>query len=168
MLGALRSRRYAVLLDRLVDAARQPRLAPPAGRETDEEVLTGLVRVAWDHLRHAVARLGDDPPDEDLHDIRKRAKRARYAAEAVEPMFEKRAHGLARALTEVQDVLGEHQDGVIAAQWLREAATAVHDEATAFAAGQLVMQESEAARRGRRAWPPAWREASRKKLRAWL
>jgi CHAD domain-containing protein len=83
-------------------------------------------------------------------------------------MFGKRTRGLVRALTEVQDVLGEHQDGVIAAQWLREAATAVHDEGTAFAAGQLVMQESEAARGGRRAWPPTWRDASRKKLRAWL
>jgi CHAD domain-containing protein len=168
LLRALRSHRYAVLLDRLVDAARQPRLAPSPGGDADEERLKGLVRAAWDHLSDAVARLGDDPPDEALHDVRKRAKRARYAAEAVEPMFGKRARGLVRALTEVQDVLGEHQDGVIAAEWLREAAGAVHDEGTAFSAGQLVMQETEAARGGRLAWPPTWREASRKKLRAWL
>ncbi len=168
MLRALRSHRYAVLLDRLVDAARQPRLGPTDPAQPDEELLKGFVRAAWDNLSDAVDRLGEEPPDDDLHDVRKRAKRARYAAEAVEPMFGKRARGLIRALTEVQDVLGEHQDGVIAAQWLREAATEVHDEGTAFAAGQLVMQESEAARGGRRAWPPTWRDASRKKLRAWL
>ena len=168
VLEALRSHRYAVLLDRLVDAARQPRLVPRDGSEPDEEILRGLVRRAWDHLAGAVERLDDEPPDEELHAVRRRAKRARYAAEAVEPAFGKPARALARALTEVQDVLGEHQDAVIAGQWLRDAAVAVHDEAAAFAAGELAMQEREAACRGRRAWPATWRDASRKKLRHWL
>ena len=168
MLRALRSHRYAVLLDRLVDAVRQPHLAPRVSNEPDEQLLQDLVRRAWDQLVDAVAALDEDPSDEDLHDVRKRAKQTRYAVEAVEPMFGKRARALGRALTEVQDVLGEHQDGVIAAQWLREAATTVHDERTAFAAGQLVVHESEAARVGRRGWPAAWRQATRKKLRAWL
>jgi CHAD domain-containing protein len=168
LLGALRSHRYAVLLDRLVDAARQPRLLRRDDGEPDEDVLRGLVRRAWDHQAAAVERLADDPADEELHAVRKRAKRARYAAEAVEPAFGKPARALAHALTEVQDVLGEHQDAVVAAQWLRDAAAGTADAGVAFAAGELAMQEQEAASRGRRAWPSTWRDASRKKLRHWL
>jgi hypothetical protein len=65
-------------------------------------------------------------------------------------------------------VLGEHQDGVVAAAWLRTSAAQVHDEHAAFVAGQLVALEHEAALAARRAWPPVWREASRKKHRHWL
>ena len=168
LLDALRSHRYAVLLDRLVDAARQPRLTPRTGDEPDAEILRGLVRRAWERLRDAVAALPDQPADEDLHMIRKRAKRARYAAEAVEPAFGKPARTFARALTDIQDVLGEHQDGVLAAQWLRDAAAAVRDEGAAFAAGELVAQERAAAHAGREAWLATWQDVSRKKYRHWL
>ena len=168
LLDALRSHRYAVLLDRLVDAARQPRLTPRAGDEPDAEILRGLVRRAWEHLRDAVAALPDQPTDDDLHTIRKRAKRARYAAEAVEPAFGKPARNFARALTDIQDVLGEHQDGVLASQWLRDAAAAVRDEGAAFAAGELVAQERAAAHAAREAWLATWQDVRRKKYRQWL
>jgi CHAD domain-containing protein len=168
LLDGLRSHRYAVLLDRLVDAARAPRLVPHAADESDEDLLRGLVRRAWDHLRAGVEALGDHPADEELHAVRKRAKRARYAAEAVEPAFGKAARSLAKALTEVQDVLGEHQDAVIAGTWLREAAAAAPDPRAAFAAGELVMHEQEAAHLGRRTWRDAWQDASRKRHRHWL
>jgi CHAD domain-containing protein len=94
-------------------------------------------------------------------------KRARYAAEAVEPAFGKPARALARALTGVQDVLGEHQDAVLAAEWLRRNA-ATFDEAVGFAAGQLAMLELADARRARAAWPAAWQRAEERKLRSWL
>ncbi|HEV2311417.1 MAG TPA: CHAD domain-containing protein, partial [Acidimicrobiia bacterium] len=168
LLATLRSHRYAVLLDRLVDAARQPRLLIRTDGTSDADVLRGLVREAWDHLADAVDALPEHPEDEELHAIRKRAKRARYAAEAVEPAFGKPARALAREITEVQDVLGEHQDGVVASDWLRRAAAAIHDEGAAFAAGELVAGEREAAAAGRAAWAATWRDAARKKHRAWL
>ena len=168
LLTTLRSHRYAVLLDRLVDAARQPRLVPHGDGAADEEVLRGLVRDAWEHLRAAVEALPDPPDDEALHTIRKRAKRARYAAEAVEPAFGKPARSLARTITDVQDVLGEHQDAVVASDWLRQAASAVHDEGAAFTAGELVAQERVAAAAGRAAWTATWRDTARKKHRHWL
>ena len=52
--------------------------------------------------------------------MRIRAKRCRYAAEAVAPAVGKRPERFAKAVAELQDVLGEHQDAVVAGQWLRE------------------------------------------------
>ena len=91
LLTTLRSPRYVVLLDRLVDAARQPRLLVRPDGASDADVLRGVVRDAWEHLADAVDALPEHPEDEALHAIRKRAKRARYAAEAVEPVFGKPA-----------------------------------------------------------------------------
>jgi CHAD domain-containing protein len=111
-----------------------------------------------------VDRAQQDESDEALHATRIRAKRVRYAAEAVAPVFGKPARAFARAAATLQDVLGEHQDAVVASAWLREAAGPT---AQAFAAGQLAAIEAEAARSARAAWPSAWKTLSRKRLRFW-
>ncbi len=115
----MRSPRYLALLDHLVDAAREPALALDA--DVDDLELAGFARRPWRKLRKAVDALGDDPSDHELHRVRIRAKRARYASEAVAPVFGKRAREFARAMAAVQDVLGEHQDAVVASEWLRAA-----------------------------------------------
>lgn len=166
LLEDMRSSRYLELLDRLVDAARAPRLAPEAGRPA-ADVLPGLVRKPLDRLDQAVAELTDDPPDEALHDIRKRAKGARYAAEAAAPVAGKPARRLASALADVQDVLGEHQDAVVAEQWLRDALAAASPRQT-FVIGQLAALERADANARRAAWSDAWKAASRKRLRSWI
>lgn len=168
MLSALRSDRYYALLDQLVAAAARPRLLLRVDDTDDTDVLRRLARRPWKHLATAVHALGDDPTDLALHGVRIRAKRARYAAEAVAPAFDKPARTFARAVTDLQDVLGEHQDAIVAAEWLRRAAASTADESTGFAAGQLAAIEYRDAERARRAWPDAWRRASRKRLRNWL
>jgi CHAD domain-containing protein len=171
LLVGLRSDRYAALLDRLVEVARVADLGAAAGGESDDAdqaALRAVVRPAWEHLRDAVATLGDPPTDGELHAVRRHAKRARYAAEAVEPAFGKPAREFVRAVTAVQTVLGEHQDAVIAAQWLRDAATRGPDERAAFAAGELAAAERGYAHAARDAFPAAWRDASRKSQRRWL
>jgi CHAD domain-containing protein len=168
MLHALRSDRYDALLDRLVSAAARPRFLLQVDDADDAEVLRQLARRPWKHLETAVESLGDDPSDLALHGVRIRAKRARYAAEAVAPAFGKPARAFARAVTGLQDTLGEHQDAIVAAEWLRRAAAATADESTGFAAGQLAAIEYQDAERERRAWPDAWRRARRKRLRNWL
>jgi CHAD domain-containing protein len=168
LLTALASPRYAELLERLVDAARAPRLDGDAGRDAAEEVVAGLVRRPWRKLRRAVADLGDAPSDEALHGVRIRAKRARYAADVAVPVVGEPARSFAKAMAGVQEVLGEHHDAIVAEQWLRDAATDARTGATAVATGQLIaMQRAEADAR-RRAWPEAWRGASRKRHRKWM
>jgi CHAD domain-containing protein len=170
LLAAMRAPRYVELLDQLVDAARQPRLALRVAGDggSDPEILRGLVRAPWGHLRRAVRELPEDPPDQALHDIRIRAKRVRYAAEAVTPVFGKDARQFVDAITRLQDTLGEHQDAVVAGQWLREAAAASGDVDVAFAGGMLAAIEHRAALASRAEWTDAWRAASRGKLRDWL
>jgi CHAD domain-containing protein len=118
-------------------------------------------------LRDAVHDLDDDPPDPELHAVRIRAKRARYAAEAVAPAVGKSAKRFASAVEEVQEVLGDHQDAVVAGQWLREHVPP-GDGGAAFVAGQLVLVEAAAADASRQEWPSAWKAAKRSKLRRWM
>src|SRR5436305_639710 len=84
------------------------------------------------HLRTTTRRAGralrPADADEAYHEVRKRAKRARYAAEtvrdALEPGAADDAGRFARRARKVQDVLGEHQDAVVAAAEVRAAAEA--------------------------------------------
>ena len=134
----------------------------PAG-----EVLPQLVRRPWKHLRRAVAELGDDPPDHALHEVRIRAKRARYAAEAASPVIGKPARKLAAACAEVQGVLGDMQDAVVAEAWLRHEATSM-SPGHALTAGELVALQRQDKAACRAAWSEAWKAASRKQLVSWL
>jgi CHAD domain-containing protein len=163
---ALGSPRYAELLDRLVEAAREPVLLPES-EQPAAELLPPLVRKPWEKLQTTVDELPDDPSDEQLHEVRIEAKRCRYAAEAVAPAIGKRARAFAKAVADLQDVLGEHQDAVVADAWLREAATTATGREV-FVAGQLASLERLEIDRTRAAWGDVWRAASKKKLRQWL
>lgn len=164
LMGALRDPRYVALIERLVDAARRPRLSPRAA-EPAEDVLPGLVAGPWSKLRRDARRLREEAADEELHALRIRAKRCRYAAEAAAPALGAGVAAFAKAVAGLQEVLGTHHDAIVTSDRLRERAAR---GAQAFAAGQLWCREREAAEEARAAWPAAWRAASRKKLRAWM
>ena len=166
LLGAMGQEKYAELLEDLVEAAAAPALLPGADRPA-AEVTPPLVRRPWKKLRKEVRQAGDNPADEQLHKIRIRAKRARYAAEAVEPAFGKPAEDFADAVSDIQSVLGDHQDAVVGEAWLREAASGARRD-TALVAGMLVAAERAAAADTRDRWRSVWKAANRKKLRAWL
>jgi CHAD domain-containing protein len=173
LLAAMRAPRYLELLDRLHRACRRipgPRDASDLGVE-----VTDLVHKPWRKLRKAADKLRDDSPDPELHHVRILAKRCRYAAEAVAPAVGKDASRFAKRVTNLQDVLGEHQDAVIAGQWLREHADdtvraegAAGAAAVAFVAGELAMLEQAAADASRELWPEAWHQARAKRLRKWM
>lgn len=165
LLEALRSHRYAALLDRLVAAARQPALLPEADAPATS-VLPPLARKPWRKLRRDVEALPHDPADEQLHAVRIRAKRSRYAAEAVAPALGKPARRFARAVAGLQDVLGEHQDAVVAATWLRSVAADASRPEDAFVAGVLTGMIRVVEHETRDAWPAAWKEARRRRLRS--
>src|SRR4029450_2441068 len=103
LLGGMAQEKYAVLLDDLVAAAAAPALLPGADRPA-AEVRPPLVARPWKKLRKEVRKAGDDPPDEQLHQIRIRAKRARYAAEAVDAVIVKPAETCADDIADRQSV----------------------------------------------------------------
>jgi CHAD domain-containing protein len=166
LLRTLDSERYLRLLDLVVDGAASPRTLPAADRPA-VDVLPRLVRTPWASLEKAANRLRPGSADEELHEVRIRAKRARYAADVAALVIGKPARRLADEVAALQEVLGEHQDACVARDWLRRAAVDV-DAPAAFVAGELAAKQDQEADALRSAWPPAWRRASKGKLRAWL
>lgn len=158
--------RYDVLVTDLESTARQPPCTS-AAYDSPATSVAAAVRHPWRKLRHAVEQLGDRPSDEALHHVRVRAKRCRYAAEACVPAFGKPAARFAKGVEAVQEVLGEQHDAVVASAWLAKTA---HEcsPAEAYAVGMLAEVERAASESARAAFPPAWRAARRKRLRAWL
>jgi CHAD domain-containing protein len=145
LLAALRSDQYLALLD---DTARTIEELKPSGSAASFEELAD---VAFHKVSKAVRRLPGEPADEELHAVRKKVKRARYAAELA---GRKKRVKRAKAL---QDVLGEHQDAVVAGERLRALSTHALP-AQALAAGRLVEREEERRRVARSAWPRAWKK----------
>ena len=93
------------------------RAAPPL-TDTGSQDGPAAVMYVEDAQRKADKRLrraGDDI--EQLHRARKAFKRARYAAELVEPA-DSQMQSIARDAQEMQTLLGEHQDAIVAAEFL--------------------------------------------------
>jgi CHAD domain-containing protein len=153
LLAALDADRYRVLLRRLED--------PPGLREPG--LFEDAAAAEYGRLRRSVKRLGADPPAEDLHRIRIRVKRARYAAEAIGG--DKRFVGRAK---DVQDVLGQHQDATVAEERIRELVGRLRGTGrTAFCAGRLIERQRARRTAARAAWPKAWQCLRRAGDRTW-
>jgi len=167
---ALQTPRYTTLLDRLVVAGAAPPLTEAADQRADEAVPSLVVR-SWRHLAKAVDQVGEDSPDELLHEVRKKAKRCRYACEAVVAVVGRDAKQMGAAVAGVQEVLGDLQDAAVAELWLRSHAiglTGAGAASRAFSAGLLTGVQHQAATAARDDWRSAWKTASAKKLRTWL
>ncbi|MGZ4598396.1 MAG: CYTH and CHAD domain-containing protein [Oryzihumus sp.] len=143
-LALLDQERYFRLLDALdalVVAPLTARADKPAGT-----VVHALVGRNRRRLRRAARRAerADDRDQRDLalHEVRKAAKRLRYAAETARPALGKPMKKLARRAKALQDVLGEHQDGVVCRALLVDLATSAtaHGE-SAFTYGRLHAHE---------------------------
>ena len=144
---ALSSEQYLRLLDRL-DAVREP---PLSGVSLP---LAKIWHTELKRTRKTFERLPADPPDDGLHAARIRVKRARYAAELAAPELGSRGERFVVAAKQLQDVLGEHQDAVVAEERLR--AWAAESPAGGFVAGRLVERERLRKAAARAAWPEAW------------
>lgn len=164
LLQAMTSGRYARLLDQVVRIAQAP---PLVGRTKKKARDVGGALVPDRSLRRAVARLGPEPGNRALHKVRIRAKRCRYAAEALAPVFGPPAERYAAVMARCQDVVGAHNDAVIAQAWLRRAA-ALGTRQEAFVAGYLAGRERSLAAAQRALWPSLRDEMVAKDLRRWL
>lgn len=155
---ALSSARYLSLLDRLeeIDVA-----TVPPGRE--ELTLGAVWARELRRARKVAQKLGREPRDEELHAFRIRVKRVRYAAELAAHELGKRGARVVSAAKRLQDVLGEHQDAVVAEERLR-AAAAAHPDAR-LAAGRLVERERERRAANRAAWRAEWERLDRRARR---
>ena len=148
LLRALDAPRYASLLDQYESmlAALEP--------TSDTVSLDKLAARQLRRLRQAVEAAGAAPTDEQLHDLRKKGKRARYAHELAG------AKKVVRQAKAFQDVLGEHQDAAVAEERLRAIAREAPAD-QAVVAGLLIAREQVKRAAARAAWPKAWRALER-------
>jgi CHAD domain-containing protein len=164
----LRTERYLALVDRLVDAAWEP-MTTQLAEAPAATAIPGCVGSAWRRLARAAARVKrTDATDHDWHVARISAKQVRYAAEAAVPFFGKPAKRLAVKAEEIQELLGEHQDAVVAAGTVRRLATGPRAGSAAFTFGLLYAREMDAIADTRQKFPRLWAEASRPAYRKWL
>ena len=169
ILATLEEDRYVELLDALVDAAGAPKFAPEPSGLADRAarpIFRDIVHKSWRRLERAVDALSPDAPDTALHAVRIRAKRVRYAVESVTPLYGKDARRFARAIADVQTVLGKNQDTTVAEAWLRDAAKAL--PSTRLVAGELIAFERDDRVHLRAKFWKVWKKTSRRKLRKWL
>jgi CHAD domain-containing protein len=151
-LAELRSERYLRLLDTLDAVAGGSALAGKRVDRPARKQLPKAVRRAFDRMSGYVEQAADAATPEDtdvlLHEVRKAAKRVRYAAESARPVIGSDAGDLAEAMEDLQDVLGAHNDSVVIRPLLRRlAAEADADGDSAFTFGRLhALEEWRAAR----------------------
>ena len=178
-LTELAGARYFALLDTLDALVAAPPLQPLAAGDPSA-VLLPLVRKTWTRVRRLVAaaqvatdaaqgELHIDQHDVLLHDVRKAAKRARYAGESLEGSFGKDAKRFATRMATIQEVLGDHQDSVVAREELRAMGVAAYLESeNAFSYGRLHALEQVRGERTAQAFELAWASAAGPEYRTWL
>ena len=166
----LDSERYHGVVGSLDALLAQPALRGKAEHPA-REVLPPRVKRSYADLRAEMRTAASAPTSEErshhLHEARKAAKRARYAAEALVDAFGEEAVAFAAAMEGLQEVLGEHQDSVV----MREHLTELVPGATAqdaFTYGRLHAQEQARGDLAREQAMQRWEEASAKSLRRWL
>ena len=123
VLEALSSQRYR----KFIGMAHHWRGDPPftAAAEASADSIDAAIKKARKkadkRLTKAVATCGTDEASDDLfHGARKASKRHRYAVEAAVPVWGSKADKIISRRKDLQDLLGNHQDSIVSAAFLRD------------------------------------------------
>ena len=136
---AMDGERYASLVRQIMQWQAAPPLAKPAHKPA--AATARYVKRAERKVRKRLDRA--DGEVEALHRARKAAKRYRYAAELSAPAVGRSATRTVKSTTKLQTQLGEHQDSVVSAAFLRRmgAEAGVGEGQNGFTYGLLLAQE---------------------------
>jgi CHAD domain-containing protein len=152
LVESLDSERYFELLDLIEAVPSESHPAKAARAEAERQ---------YRKLRKQVRAAGREPDDTTLHDLRKRAKRVRYAAERAAAAGDRSLAELGARAKDLQDVVGVHQDAVVGEGTLRELAADVTRAPQALAVGRLIERERSRKADARAQWWHAWRKLKR-------
>ena len=125
MLRALDSKRYAAFVE---DTDAWLAVGPPAEPQipaAGASVLAAARKLVLKRLRRVLKAgraAGPHSSDRALHKLRIRCKRLRYACEFFSDLYGPPAVRFGRRVRRLQDILGEHQDAVVAREALAESA----------------------------------------------
>jgi CHAD domain-containing protein len=154
MLAAMRTKRYSSLLTALAAATVSRPLTDTEGKP--EPAVISVIYKPYRKLYKAIGALAENPPDEQLHALRIKGKRLRYAAELVGPAGREPVKNLVKATKAFQEVLGEHQDAAVAEETIRRLLTGHDDPEVIFVAGRLVEREHARRVEYREQWRDKW------------
>jgi CHAD domain-containing protein len=169
LVSELREDAYPQLLEDLVRAVccDSPLIVNPRALRR-RTLMRDVIEKRWRRLERAARACGDDPTPAQLHALRIKVKRCRYATEAVVPLVPKprseAARRFVRRLTRLQDTLGSFHDAVSESERLRELTSAKLDR---FVAGEVAGLEAHIAAAARASWRKAWKRASRRDVLFW-
>jgi CHAD domain-containing protein len=161
LLEALTSERYLELLDAVERAALAPHVV------SLDVSLHDIAAREFRRLRRAARALSPEASNEDLHRVRIKGKRARYAAELAEDAVGNPAARFVDRAKSLQDVIGEHQDAVVAEERLRALRRSARGASTAFVLGRLVERQRRRRERARARLPGTWKKVERSGRKAW-
>jgi CHAD domain-containing protein len=158
-MGVLDDPRYLELRRDLEEFVADPPWTPKADRPAKKQ-LPKLLGKPWRRIqRRADAASAAEPRDHDaaLHEVRKAAKRLRYACDVAAPALGSDVKRISRKSERVQDVLGHHQDMVVLRQWLRRLARDPEAGAAVFTFGRVHRRAEEAAEQDLADYATAWK-----------
>jgi triphosphatase len=151
---AFASPRYEALVRDMASALYRGAADVDASRAPLRE-LAWRLRRRYRQFRKQASKLRADSAVTDFHAVRRRAKKLRYEVEFLAPLYGRAAKRFLAAMTEVQDLLGEHQDHVVANEHLRSLAVEHGSElapATLLLMGRLAERNEREAKKLRRRW----------------
>jgi CHAD domain-containing protein len=161
LLAALDSPRYAELLAALEQLVEAPPVA------TSDVSLKQMARKEFRKLERQMKALGAAPSNDSLHQARIQAKRLRYATELSSPVLGKDGQEVVDAAKSFQDVVGAHQDAVVAEAHIRAAVRRARGVGAALAGGRLIERERERRIETRASLPRAWKRLRRRAESVW-
>ena len=157
-LEAIDSPRYADLQTALEAFVDDPPWSSKADRPATKELPTRLAK-PWRRIQRRVESAAvAEPRDQDmaLHEVRKAAKRLRYACDVAAPALGADVERISRKAEQIQDVLGDHHDMVVLRQWLRRLARDPDAGAAVFTFGRVHRRAEESASADLSQYAPAW------------
>lgn len=161
IVAALDGERYTKLLARLERAVQRPKVV-----STDLS-LPAVAASQFKKLRKAVKALPKKPNDDDLHAVRIRVKRARYAAELAQPIVGEPAERFVARTKKLQDILGEYQDAVVAEKRLRTLVAEDRRSPVALLANELVKRQRVRRQAAQLDFFEQWPKLERRGRKAW-
>jgi CHAD domain-containing protein len=157
-LAALDDPRYVALRERLEAFVADPPWSEKASRPATK-VLPKRVAKPWRRIQRRVEAVAVAEPrnrDVALHEVRKAAKRLRYACDIAAPELGPEIERLSRKSEAIQDMLGHHQDMVVLRQWLRRLSRDPEAGAAVFTFGRAHRWAQELAARDVAEYEEAW------------
>jgi CHAD domain-containing protein len=161
MLDEMKTAKYLGFVSKLQEAAEAPAVV------NTECTLIDVAARQFRKLRKTIRKLKRSPSNADLHRVRIKTKRARYAAELAEVCDGKAVTRFIKTTERFQDLLGMHQDAVLAEQYVQGLLQDQGGQQAAFTAGLLVARANQQREEVRRKFWSEWQRLKKRGNRAW-